>query len=152
VAALVSLGVGVAACSSTTSSSSTTTTSGSGNSKNFTITTDNGQASLSLDGKLPPNWPANVPVPSGATPAGSGSLVGQSNGVMVGVYESTETPENVYTFYTTDRSIKTSSEKKVGSGSKFVGRVKLTAPVTAGVTILPHNGVTLIVMVITGGS
>jgi hypothetical protein len=71
---------------------------------------------------------------------------------MVGVYQSGDTPENVYSFYTSDGSIHTSSERKVGSGSKFVGRAKLTAPVTAGVTIFPRNGMTLIVMVITGGS
>jgi hypothetical protein len=71
---------------------------------------------------------------------------------MVGVYRTSETPEKVYGFYTSDPSITTSTKAAVGSGSSFVGRVTMTAPVSAAVTIVPYQNETLIVMVITGGS
>jgi hypothetical protein len=107
---------------------------------------------VSLDGRLPPNWPAGTPVPAGATPAGSGSLVGSAHGVMIGVYQSPDAPEKVYAYYTTEPSIHTTSKRAVGSGSVYVGRVKISAPITAGVTILPYSGGSLIVMAITGGA
>jgi hypothetical protein len=39
----------------------------------------------------------------------------------------------------------------VGSGSNFVGRVSLTAPITANITIVPYQHGSLIVIVILGG-
>jgi hypothetical protein len=142
--ALVVGTIGLAACSSSSSSSSTTTTP-----RSFEISTSSGQVSVSLDGKLPPGWPADTPVPKGATPAGSGSLVGQSKGVMVGVYRTNESPESVYGFYTSDPSITVSTKASAGSGSSYVGHVKMTAPVSADVTIVPYQNETLIVVVIT---
>ena len=72
----------MAACGSSSKSSSSTTTTVP---RNFNVETPNGQVSLSLDGQLPPNWPSSFPVPSGATPAGSGSLVKAGSGALIGV-------------------------------------------------------------------
>src|SRR4051794_3881173 len=85
-----------AACSSggssSNSGSSSSTSKNSNNSsnsgqKNITVETENGSASLSLDGKLPPNWPAAFPVPPGASPGGSGSLQNSSTDTQVGVFK-----------------------------------------------------------------
>jgi hypothetical protein len=51
---------------------------------------------VSLNGHLPPNWPATFPIPSGATAAGSGSLAKGGSGVIVGVYTTSQAPEDVY--------------------------------------------------------
>jgi hypothetical protein len=140
VAAILVAGVtGLAGCGSS-----------KGSSTQFEVSTSNGQVSLSLNGKLPPHWPANAPVPHGAKPAGSASLVGKSNGVLAGVYTSRQSPEQVYEFYTTDKSITTSSQSSAGSGSSFVGRVSITAPIEANVTIVPYKGGSAIVMILQG--
>jgi hypothetical protein len=115
------------------------------------VSTPEGQVSLSLTGKLPPNWPPDVPVPPGADPAGSASLVGKSNGIKAGVYRSRQSPERVYEYYTTEPSITTTSKAAVGSGSNYVGRVSITAPVAANITIVPYQHGSLIVIVIPGG-
>jgi len=154
-AAIVTATVGVGACSSSSSSSSSSAaTTSPPNGKNFQISTAAGRVSISLNGKLPPNWPTNVPVPAGATPAGSGSLVGSSKGVMIGVYQTTAAPDSTFSYYTanppSDPSMKTASPSTVGVGSNFVGKVELTAPVTGNVAVLGRGGTTLIVIVLTG--
>jgi hypothetical protein len=121
----------LAACSSSTTPSSTTTTSAK---SSFEVSTSEGQVSISLDGKLPPNWPTDAPVPRSATPAGSGSLVGQSKGLIVGVYTSPDSPEKVCQYYTTQSSITTTSQAAVGHGSHYVGRVKISSPVDVVIT------------------
>jgi hypothetical protein len=116
----------------------------------FQVSTDSGQVSLSLDGQLPPNWPSDFPVPSGATPAGSGSLTGSSSGVMVGVYQTTATPADTFAFYQSPSSgLTTSGAKSVGVGSSYVGRLKMSAPHNGSVTVVSHNSTTFIVIVIT---
>jgi hypothetical protein len=112
------------------------------------ISTPDGQVTLSLDGKLPPNWPAAFPVPTGATPAGSGSLVGSNQGVMVGVFSTTGSASDAFSFYTTDSGLTTSDAKSVGVGSAYVGSLKFTAPFTGSVTVVSHDGNTYIVVVI----
>lgn len=124
---------------------------GSAHGKSVEVSTANGQVSVSLNGKLPPNWPSDVPIPPGANPAGSASLVGKANGIMAGVYRSSQSPEEVYNFYASDSSITTTSKVGVGSGSNYVGRVSMSAPVTADVTIVPYQGGSLIVVAIHGG-
>lgn len=115
----------------------------------FEISTQEGQVSLSLDGKLPPGWPANVPVPPGAEAAGSGSLVANSKGAMVGVYKTAQSAEDVYGYYTGDSSIVVDSKSALGSGTRFVGHLHMTSPVDATVIVLPHDSSTLITIVMT---
>jgi len=122
----VSCGLLLAGCSSSSKSSdngnrnSTTT-----NAKNFHVETPDGQVSLSLDGQLPPNWPSSFPIPSGATPAGSGSLVNGGSGVMIGVYTTSQAASDVFNFYKTNSSLTVTSSNSAGAGSAFVGTVKL---------------------------
>jgi hypothetical protein len=131
------------------SSCSSSTNSSNGSKNSFEISTPAGQVSLSLDGKLPPNWPPKVPLPAKTTPAGSGSMVSESNGgVMVGVYKSESTPEEVYKFYVSEPSVTTESKAAAGSGSRFVGRLKISAPKEATITTVPSNGGALIVIAI----
>ena len=126
------------------------TGTGNGNTE-FEVSTPQGQVSLSLTGKLPPNWPSDVPVPPGARPAGSASLVGKSNGIKAGVYRTRQSPQQVYDYYTSQPSITTTSKSAVGSGSNYVGRVSITAPITANITIVPYQHGSLIVIAIPGG-
>ena len=123
---------------------------GNGNTE-FEVSTPQGQVSLSLTGKLPPNWPSNVPVPPGTRPAGSASLVGKSNGIKAGVYRTRQSPQQVYDYYTSQPSITTTSKSAVGSGSNYVGRVSITAPITANITIVPYQHGSAIVIAIPGG-
>ena len=53
-----------AGCSSSSTSSNSTTTI----SKSFQVNTPDGQVSISLDGKLPPNWPSGFPSRRGPRP------------------------------------------------------------------------------------
>jgi hypothetical protein len=140
----------LAVCTVAGASACTSSSSSDKSRSHFEISTADGQVSVSLDGRLPPGWPTNVPVPSGAEPAGSGSLVGKSNGFMIAVYKTTDSPQQVYDYYTTEPSITLTSKSSVGSGSTFVGRVQMTAPVTATTTIFPHDNETLIAITMRG--
>jgi hypothetical protein len=136
-----------AACGSSSKSTSKTTTTSGG--KNFHVNTPNGQVSLSLTGQLPPNWPATFPVPSGAKPAGSGSLVNGGSGVMIGVYTTSEAPSDVLNFYKTNTSLTVKSSKSAGKGNAFVGSVQLGGAYDGGsVKVLAVSQSTYIVIVL----
>lgn len=105
--------------------------------------------SVSLDGKLPPNWPSSFPVPAGAKAAGSGSLGGSSSTVMVGVYTTSKSAPDTFSYYTSNpKGLTTSGAKSVGSGSNYVGSVNITAPNTGSVTVVQHDSTTYIVAVL----
>jgi hypothetical protein len=134
-----------AGCSSSSTSSQSTTTI----SKTFQVNTPDGQVSLSLDGKLPPNWPSDFPTPSGAKPAGSGSLGGSSSTVMVGVYTTSKSAPDTFSYYTSNpNGLTTSGGKSVGGGSNYVGSAQITAPHTGSVTVVDHDNTTYIVAVL----
>lgn len=120
--------------------------------KNFQVSTPSGQVSLSLDGKLPPNWPSEFPVPSGAKVAGSGSLGGSSPATLVAAYTTSESASDAFAFYKDNSKLTTSGEKSVGVGARYVGRAKITAPYTGSVTVVSHSGTTYIVIVLTNSS
>ncbi len=141
---------GTACSSSSTPEAATTTTSAS--KKSFEVTSEEGQISVSLDGKLPPGWPSSFPVPSTATPAGSGSLGGSSSTYMVGVYTSTGSPEDAYGFYTSQPSLTVESKSAIGSGDRYLATVKFSGAGTGRITILPRNGQTFIVVVLETGA
>ena len=119
---------------------------------NFQVSTPNGEVSLSLDGKLPPNWPGEFPVPSGAKVAGSGSVAGSSSGTSVAAYTTSQSPADAFAFYKDNSKLTTSGEKSVGAGSRYVGSAKITAPYTGSVTVVSHSGATYIVIVLTGSA
>jgi hypothetical protein len=68
-------------------------------SQSITVQTPEGTASLSLDGKLPPNWPADFPLPPGTTPAGSGSIGNTQEAHLIGVFEMSTTGTDTFNFY-----------------------------------------------------
>lgn len=117
--------------------------------KNFQVSTPNGQVSLSLDGQLPPNWPSQFPVPTGAKVAGSGSLGGSSSATLVAAYTTSESPSDAFAFYKDNSKLTTSDQRSVGAGAHYVGRAKITAPYTGSVTVVSHSGTTYIVIVLT---
>ena len=145
---------GCSSSSSSTASPATTTTSPTATStaKNFQVSTPNGQVSLSLHGQLPPNWPSQFPVPSGAAVAGSGSLGGSSSATLVAAYTTSESPSDAFAFYKDNSKLTTSGERSVSAGATYVGRAKITAPYTGSVTVLSHSGTTYIVTVLTNAS
>jgi len=120
--------------------------------KNFQVSTPNGQVSLSLDGQLPPNWPSQFPVPSGAEVAGSGSLGGSSSATLVAAYTTSQSPSDAFAFYTGNSKLSTSGARSAGARETYVGRAKITAPYTGSVTVLSHSGTTYIVIVLTNSS
>ena len=146
--------VAAAGCSSSSSSTpSPATTSASPaparTAKNFQVSTPSGQVSLSLDGKLPPNWPSQFPVPPGAEVAGSGSLGGSSSATLVAAYTTSQSAPDAFTFYKDNSTLTTSGQKSAGAGASYVGRMKITAPYTGSATVVSHSGTTYIVIVLT---
>ena len=145
---------GCSSSSSSTASPATTTTSPTATStaKNFQVSTPNGLVSLSLHGQLPPNWPSQFPVPSGAAVAGSGSLGGSSSAALVAAYTTSESPSDAFAFYKDNSKLTTSGERSVGVGEHYIGRAKITAPYTGSVTVVSHSGTSYIVIVLTNSS
>lgn len=141
--------IGVGCSSNNDSGKAATTTSTTASKKSFEISTADGQVSLSLDGKLPPNWPSSFPVPNGATPAGSGSLGGANSTELVAVYNAPGTPEDAYGFYTSQSGLTVESKSSVGSGQTYVGTVKLGGDQPGRVTVVPKDGQTLIIIALT---
>ncbi|HUK68226.1 MAG TPA: hypothetical protein VLW50_05655 [Streptosporangiaceae bacterium] len=146
--------VAAAGCSSTNSSTASPATTkasptAASTAKNFQVSTPSGQLSLSLDGKLPPNWPSQFPVPSGAKAAGSGSLGGSSSATLVAAYTTSQSAPDAFGFYTGNPKLTTSDQKTVGAGASFAGSAKITAPYTGSVTVVSHSGTTYIVIVLT---
>jgi len=139
----VALLIGAVACSSSgTSSNATTTTANQG----FEVSTPDGQVSISFSGDLPPNWPSDFPVPSGAEPSGSGSLGNSSQTGFVGVYSASGSPEDTYNFYKSNSALEVTSASSIGSGNTYIGTVQFTGQFNGWVVVLPYNGQTLIVV------
>ncbi|HEY7133709.1 MAG TPA: hypothetical protein VIB48_01460 [Acidimicrobiia bacterium] len=147
--------LGASACSSSGSSSKSTSNSKSTSTttKTYSISTSEGEASVSLDGKLPAGWPQGFPVPSGADAAGSGSVAGKSEGVMVGVYTLSGSAQDAYNFYKSNSQLTVTSSSSVGSNKAFVGMVSFKGSYDGSVTIGAvgdTNG--LVVVLNTGGT
>lgn len=164
IAAICGLSLAVVACSSddsstTTTSKATTTSSRDSSSKssdesgskNFSVETPEGQASISLDGQLPPNWPTDFPAPKGSEVAGSGSLAGSSSGVMVGVYTTKQSPSDVYDAYKSNSALKASGAKSATIGGVFLGRMSIGGTYDGSITVTAIDGTTYAVVVLKGG-
>lgn len=148
------LALGAAACSSNSSSSTTTeqttTTTGITLPQNFSVSTPEGQVSLSLDGKLPPGWPSNFPLPDSTEVAGSGSLGGSDDAVRVGVYRTSQSGEQTLDFYSQDQGLETTGRSGAGIGDNYAGRLTLTSPYSGSVNVLSIQGTTYMVVVLKG--
>jgi hypothetical protein len=147
-ALLLAAGCGSSASTPSPTATIQSPTSEPSSSRNFQVTTPDGQVSVSLDGQLPPNWPSGFPVPAGAQVAGSGSLGGASSTEHVAVYSTTQSPSDTFSFYSSNTRLTTTSAKSAGTGSSFVGSVQVTAPYTGSVTVVSHSGTTYIVIVL----
>ncbi len=139
---VVALSLLFVGCSSSHSSSSTTTSPG----KSLTVQTPQGAVSLSLDGKLPPSWPAGFPLPPGTTPAGSGSVANTQKAHMIAVFRTSGTGEDAFAFYRDSTTLSVSQARSVGSGSTFVGRLQLSGPYEGSVTVTQTGGQTYLVV------
>lgn len=144
----------MAACGSSTSSQPSPAETAEGSPsppsppRSFQVTTPDGQASLALDGKLPPNWPSTFPVPPGAVPAGSGSLGGSASTGLVAVYSTATPPAQAFSYYTSNPVLTTSGARSVGVGDGYVGSMRMTAPYTGSVTVAARSDTTYIVVVL----
>lgn len=133
------------------SSSSTTTSKNSR--KSFQVSTPDGQASLSLDGQLPPGWPSGFPVAPNTKKAGSGSLGDTSKTVLVGVYSATSKPEDVFDFYKSSNAYTVDSSTSAGAGSAFVGTVEFSGAYTGNANVVSNEGTTYVIVSLeTGGA
>lgn len=146
---LALLALVASACSSedtsTDSTDSTSTTAGSGN---LSVSTPEGEVSLSVDGDLPSGWPSDFPLPDRTEPAGSGSLADESSGVMVGVFSTKESGKDAYSFYTGESSLDPSDTKSAGVGSGFVGSMKIGGDYDGSVTVAGIESTTYIVVIL----
>ncbi len=134
------------ACSDDNETDSTTSTTIPPGKTNFEVDTRDGQVSLSLDGKLPPGWPADFPIPKGATPAGSGSLGGKETTNYVGVYRSPDSASDTFEFYKDNSDLDPSDSASAGSGSSFAGSVKIAEPAPGRVTTVTYESGSLIIV------
>lgn len=145
VAALIGA-VAVGCSSDDSSKSSSSTTTSSGNRKSFQVATPDGQASLSLDGQLPPGWPSGFPVAPNTKKAGSGSLGNTSQTVLVGVYSATSKPDEVFNFYQSSSAYTVDSSNSAGVGSAFVGNVRFSGAYTGNATVVSNSGTTYVIV------
>jgi len=129
----------LAACGGDDSSSSSNTTSTVSNT-HFDVETPDGQVSLALNGKLPPGWPSDFPVPDGASPAGSGSFVDTAKGgARIGVYQTSHSPDDTFNFYKSNDSLTIIASGSAGSGDNYVGTIQFGGSSPGNVTIVSRK-------------
>jgi hypothetical protein len=156
IAALITVALvvmGASACSSDSSSDSTTTakdtSSVSSSGDGFSISTPEGEVTVSLNGELPSGWPDGYPLPKRTDTAGSGSLADTSSGVMVGVFTTKESGQDAYDFFTGESSLDPSSESSAGGSSNFLGSMTTGGSFPGSVTVGEIDGSTYIVVILT---
>jgi hypothetical protein len=141
------------ACSSDSGDATTTTTTEkvtttSEAPKDLSVSTPEGEVSLSLDGKLPSDWPEDFPTPDRTEVAGSGALAGKDSGVMVGVYTTKESGQDAFDFYAKDDSLQPTNPKSAGIGSGFLGSVDIGGDYDGSVTVAGVSDTIYIVVVL----
>jgi hypothetical protein len=148
-AAVVALALTAAACASTETAETTTTTKAA---RDFEVSTPQGAVSLSLDGKLPPDWPKDFPLPDSAEPAGSGSAAQTDKGVQVAVFTTKESTRDTLDFYSDNDDLKTDNRSFAGAGSNEIGSLDLVEPYTGSVTVVSRDGKGYLVVNLSGGT
>jgi hypothetical protein len=149
VAALV--GAVAAGCSSDDSSKSSSSTTTKSSGKSFQVSTPDGQASLSLDGQLPPGWPSGFPVAPDTKKAGSGSLGNTNKTVLIGVYSATSKPDDVFNFYKSSSAYTVNNSTSAGAGSAFVGTVEFSGAYTGNTVVVSNDGTTYVIVSLESG-
>jgi hypothetical protein len=135
----------LAACGGDDSSSTANTTTTFSNT-HLDVETPDGQVSVALNGKLPPGWPSDFPIPKGASPAGSGSLVNGEKGGRIGVYTSSQAPADAFDFYKSNDELTVTASASAGTGDKYVGTIQLGGSTPGNITIVSSEGKTYIVV------
>lgn len=144
---------GATACGDDGDSTSETTTTTEASQQDLSVSTPEGEVSLSLDGNLPPDWPSDFPTPDRTDVAGSGSLAGDDSGVMVGVYTTKESGQDAFDFYAKDDSLEPTNSKSAGVGKGFIGSVDIGGDYDGSVTVAGVSDTMYIVVVLnTGGA
>src|SRR3954465_1511227 len=105
-----------AGCSSSAKSSATTTTTVPVETKGFQVETPGGQVSLSLDGLLPPNWPANFPGAPHAAAARSGARGHPARPSLGGGYSTTDAADETFRFYASTPAYHVDTSSSIGAG------------------------------------
>lgn len=131
-----------------TPAAETTSTSAQDGTQDLSISTPDGQVSLSLDGVLPPDWPEDFPIPDRTEVAGSGSLERDDAGVMVGVYTTKESGQDAFDVYAQDDSLEPTDPSSAGVGGGFVGTVNIGGPYDGSVTVAGVEDSVYIVVVL----
>jgi hypothetical protein len=145
----VMAGVLVTGCGSSSKSGTSSTTTN----RSLSVGTPEGTVTLSLNDQLPPGWPSGFPVPSGATPAGSGSIENKTTSHLIAVFEAPGSGQDAFNFYKNSTTLKVTDPKSVGVGNAFVGRLHFSGPYKGSVTVANRDSRTLIVVYLnTGGS
>ncbi len=132
--ALVLLAAGCASSAAFTGSGSSSAARASDHT--VRISTPAGDATVALDGHLPPGWPSDFPLPAGAKAAGSGSLTTSSRSTLVAVYSSDQAPETVFGFYRAHPGLKAGEPTSVGFGSAFAGELSFTDTFTGSMGVI----------------
>jgi hypothetical protein len=116
--------------------------------KDFFVSLPDGQVSVSLDGKLPPGWPSDFPLPPDSTTEGSGSLGANGTTTKVAVYSTPQPADDVYDFYRQHERLQSSSEKSAGAGESFLGTLRFSGSFDGSLAVLAHDDKTFIVVVL----
>ncbi len=156
VAAVVAVAVVITGCSKSDSSTTTTektkgSDSVSSGDKSFAVDTPDGQVSLSLNGKLPPNWPSSFPAPKDSKVAGSGSVAGSESGYKVAVYSTRQSGQDVFDSYKSQTSLYPTDVKSVQPGGLFLGSMKISGSQDGTITVTERDGNTYVIVVLSGG-
>ena len=77
-----------------------------------------------------------------AAPAGSGSRGDSAQTSLVGVYSTTDAPDQTYRFYASTPAYHVDSSSSIGAGSVFVGKVSFSGAFTGNATVVSRNGTT----------
>ena len=135
----------LATCGGDDSASTANTTSTLSNT-HLNVETPDGQVSLALNGKLPPGWPSDFPIPKGASPTGSGSLVNGEEGVRIGVYTTSQAPADAFDFYKSNDALTVTASASAGTGDKYFVTIQFGDSSPGNVTIVSSGSDTFIVV------
>jgi hypothetical protein len=150
-AVLAALAAGCSATTTADAPATTETIASEGTpARNVAVETSDGQVSLSLDGQLPPNWPSDFPLPPGATPAGSGSLLKGDSGGMVAAFRITGTPQETFAFYMARDDLGITDSSSVGLGGAYLARARMTGSYEGSVSVGGASAGDLLVVVLKG--
>lgn len=141
-------GLVVVGCNDSDDETTTTTTEAPATTEaqSLTFPTGEGTVRVTLDGELPANWPADFPLPDGATPLGSGEMVAEDATRMIGVFSAAGTAQETYEFYRDNPDLSVTGSSVFGSaGPDDASTLTLNGQFTGRVSVIPRAGTTYII-------